>query len=161
LNPAPALQLPDDIYPEVTYLVMNESEAAILSGRPADAVTPTSDLDMIAGEFIQKGVANVIITLGAEGAYCQTTTRAQQKQSGKRSSAVKANVVDTTAAGDTFVGAFAVQLASAAKTTAGGEHDDTIDQAIAFAIRAAGRTVEKAGAQSSIPWLNELENAQS
>ena len=71
---------------------------------------------------------------------------------------MEAKVVDTTAAGDTFVGAFAVKLASAACEG----HDDIqviMDKAIAFAIAAAGKTVEKAGAQSSIPWLDELSES--
>lgn len=158
LNPAPAQELPDDIYPELTYLIMNESEAAILSGRPADAISPSSDLDAVAAEFIQKGVANVIITLGVEGVYYQTVTAVRQKQAGRRLPAVKAKVVDTTAAGDTFVGAFAVKLATAVHESKGTEHD-FIDEAVAFAIRAAGKTVEKSGAQSSIPWLDELQQS--
>jgi ribokinase len=69
--------------------------------------------------------------------------------------AVKAKVVDTTAAGDTFVGAFAVKLMDGVRKTQGKE-EDVIDDAITFAIRAAGRAVEKPGAQNSIPWLDEL-----
>jgi ribokinase len=134
---------------------MNETEAAILSGRAADAISASSDLDAVAAEFVQKGVANVIITLGAEGAYYQTTTAMHKGQPGKRVPAVKAKVVDTTAAGDTFVGAFAVKLASAIYESKGQERD-VIDEAIAFAICAAGKTVEKSGAQSSIPWLDDL-----
>lgn len=157
LNPAPAQKLPDDIYPGLTYLIMNETETAILSGRPADSVSASSDLDSLAAEFIQKGVANIIITLGAEGAYYQTLTALQHQQPGKRLPAAKAKVVDTTAAGDTFVGAFAVKLADAVHKTAGKE-EGVIDDAIAFAIHAAGKTVEKAGAQSSIPWLDEVQD---
>ena len=156
LNPAPAQKLPDDIYPDLTYLIMNESEAAMLSGRPSEAITASSDLDAVAAEFIQRGVSNVIITLGAQGAYFQTASAARQKQAGKRSPAVKAKVVDTTAAGDTFVGAFAVKLASAIGSS-GDPNDNSIDEAVTFAIKAAGKTVEKAGAQSSIPWLDELK----
>ena len=138
---------------------MNESEAAILSGRPADAISASSDLDAIASEFVAKGVANVIITLGAQGAYHQTATASRHEQAGKRSPAVKAKVVDTTAAGDTFVGAFAVKLARAIHDTGGKEDDTVIDEAVTFAIKAAGKTVEKAGAQSSIPWLDDLETS--
>lgn len=155
LNPAPAQTLPNEIFPELSYLIMNESEAAILSGRPADAVDSSSDLDAVAKEFFEKGVENVIITLGAEGAYYHTATLLRNNQAGKRIPAVKAKVVDTTAAGDTFVGAFAVKLASAVQESVE-TSKDAVDAAIQFAIRASGKTVEKTGAQSSIPWLNEV-----
>ena len=107
LNPAPAQNLPDDLYPELTYLILNESEAAILTDRPRNSISAASNLDTIVADFIEKGVAHVILTLGAEGAFYQTVTRLHQKQPGARLPAVKAKVVDTTAAGDTFVGAFA------------------------------------------------------
>jgi ribokinase len=67
-------------------------------------------------------------------------------------------VVDTTAAGDTFVGAYAVRIAEAMSESSLDE-GEIIDNAVAFAIRAAGKTVEKEGAQKSIPWLNEVPTA--
>lgn len=141
----------------MTYLVLNESEAAILSGRRSGSVSATYDLDSLAAEFLAKGVANVIITLGAEGAYYQTATESQRKQPGRKLPAIKAKVVDTTAAGDTFVGAFAVKLVEESSGSKNQKDTESvISHAIAFAIRAAGKTVEKAGAQSSIPWQNEL-----
>lgn len=66
----------------------------------------------------------------------------------------KVKVVDTTAAGDTFVGALAVQIALNEGTTP----EDPMD-VIAHANRAAAKTVEKAGAMTAIPWLDEVELA--
>jgi ribokinase len=135
---------------------MNESETAILSDMPADAITASSDLGSITEKFFDKGVSNVIITLGAEGAYYQSAKAAGEGQAGRKMPATKAAVVDTTAAGDTFVGAFAVKLA--AHVNQGNINSEAVSiDAISFAIRAAGKTVQKPGAQSSIPWLDELE----
>jgi ribokinase len=158
LNPAPATKLPDSLYPEITHLILNETEAAILSGRPQNSVSVSSDLDTIAAEFIEKGVANFVITLGKDGVFYQTVTRSRQKQPGKRIPAIKTKVVDTTAAGDTFVGAYAVRIASAMSGSSMND-GEIIDEAVAFAIRAAGKTVEKEGAQKSIPWLDRIPQA--
>jgi ribokinase len=147
--------LPDSLYPEITHLILNETEAAILSGRPQNSVSVSSDLDTIAAEFIKKGVAYFVVTLGKDGVFYQTVTRLRKKESGKRIPAVKTKVVDTTAAGDTFVGAYAVRIASATSSSAL-DDEETIDDAVAFAIRASGKTVEKEGAQKSIPWLDEV-----
>jgi ribokinase len=134
---------------------LNETETAILSGRPQNSVSVTSDLDSIAAEFIEKGVANIVITLGKDGVFYQTVTRLRKRQLGKRIPAVKTKVVDTTAAGDTFVGAYAVRIASVGSDSVL-DSGEIIDNAVAFAIRASGKTVEKQGAQKSIPWLNDV-----
>jgi ribokinase len=61
INPAPAISLPDEAYQGLCHLIVNETEAAILSG----VESPTSWND-IAAVFIARGVRNVIITLGGE-----------------------------------------------------------------------------------------------
>jgi ribokinase len=157
--------LPDSLYPDITHLIINETEAAILSGLPRDSISATSDLDSVAADFIKKGVASVIITLGAQGVFYQTVTRLRKQLSGQRLPAAKANVIDTTAAGDTFVGAFAVGILSEHFQTAkcddiDFDQDELLDESIAFAIRAAGKTVEKAGAQKSIPRFNDVPKAE-
>ena len=65
LNPAPAVPLPDELYQGLGHLIINESEAVLLSGKPMGDVTLGSDLTLIALHFLEKGVKNVIITLGA------------------------------------------------------------------------------------------------
>jgi ribokinase len=69
----------------------------------------------------------------------------------------KVKVVDTTAAGDTFAGAYTVSVARWKAMSHGADFD--LDVAIAHANRAASMTVQKAGAQASIPWANEIRDA--
>lgn len=140
LNPAPALELPQAAYQAITHLVLNETEAALLSQ------SSSTDWGSIATKFRSDGVKNVVITLGAEGAFFATS-----EQSG-RVSADKVQVVDTTGAGDTFVGAYAVSVAKATKT---GQRPD-ISEAVRRASKAAAFTVQKPGAQSAIPFMAEM-----
>lgn len=150
LNPAPAVKLPDEIYPSITHLIVNESEAAILSGLPVDDVSaPNFDFQPIADSFIAKGVKNVVVTLGSKGAFWAN----KQKSSYAKAAEVK-RVVDTTAAGDTFVGAYAVQVVSGSDNAPG--EAEWLESIVTRACAAAGRTVEKQGAQSAIPWADEV-----
>ncbi|KAI9846315.1 MAG: hypothetical protein M1837_004168 [Sclerophora amabilis] len=143
LNPAPATELPDEAYKAITHLIVNKSEAAILSGIAEEEVVDER-IDSLAADFIRRGVQNVVITLGGQGAFFK-----QQGGTTGRCAAEKVDVVDTTAAGDTFAGAYAIE---AAKAT-GGEF--MIDEAVQRASKAAAYTVQRKGAQSAIPWLNE------
>lgn len=142
LNPAPAVELPDHVYNDLTHLILNETEAGLLSKTSGDL-----NLEPTGRRFLDLGVQNVVITLGARGAFFCS--------SGADGSGVidveKVNVVDTTAAGDTFVGAYAVRVAKH-------KHDlSTFDlkEAVSWANTAASRAVEREGAQNSIPWLDE------
>ncbi|KAL2159437.1 hypothetical protein VTH06DRAFT_2442 [Thermothelomyces fergusii] len=148
LNPAPARRLPDGAYAGLAHLVVNETEAAILGEVDERALDGEAGLDSVAEGFVRKGVRNVIITLGGRGVYYRT-------DDGRRGlvPAEKANVVDTTAAGDTFVGRYALDAVVAKKE---GRPFD-IDAAVRRANKAAAKTVERAGAQDSIPWRDELE----
>ncbi|ORY19212.1 ribokinase-like protein [Clohesyomyces aquaticus] len=152
INPAPAIPLPDDAYQGLGHLIVNETEASILSGIP----NPTS-WDDVAGVFVSRGVKNIIITLGGEGVYYQTDKKHSQKQAGVLVPARKVKVVDTTAAGDTFVGAYSVAVARWKAAGTGTELD--LDEVIKLANRAASMTVQKKGAQSSIPWIDEVPAA--
>jgi ribokinase len=149
LNPAPAVELPDDAYGAITHLVVNESEAAILTGRKVEDVEGEGfDWSVVTDEFLNRGVKNVVVTLGAKGAFFATT---EQKE-GRYVKAEKVKkVVDTTAAGDTFVGAYAVNVVRKAGKQGVCEED------VKRACKAAGRTVEKKGAQSAIPWADEVD----
>ncbi|GAO18134.1 hypothetical protein UVI_02036830 [Ustilaginoidea virens] len=145
LNPAPAQPLPDAAYDGLAHLVINETEASILSGRPESDLDDAAGLESVARAFLDRGVSNVIVTLGGRGVYYAT-------RSGEKAlvPALKANVVDTTAAGDTFVGSYALAVAR------GAESDFDIHAAVLAANAASAITVSRKGAQVSIPWKDEL-----
>jgi ribokinase len=165
INPAPAIPLPEEAYQGLGHLIVNETEASILSG----IENPTS-WDEVAGVFIARGVKNVIITLGGDvsfpfiltmhivtsiqGVFYKTEKHQSQSQNGHIVPARKVKVIDTTAAGDTFAGAYTVAVARWKAMARGADFD--LDAAIAHANRAASMTVQKAGAQSSIPWADEV-----
>ena len=140
LNPAPALELPDEAYPAITHLIMNETEAAVLSNIKGN------DWEHIASKFHDLGVRNVIITLGGEGAFYSTRDQTGQI------AAERVKVVDTTAAGDTFVGAYAVLIVSQTHD----ENHKGVEDAVRKANKAAAMTVQKHGAQEAIPYNGDL-----
>ena len=145
-NPAPALPLPEASYKDIDTLIMNESEANILSN-----VSPSEkrvDLTPLLSHFLQLGVREaVIITLGGAGVMYATASGKQGKVAAK-----KVKVVDTTAAGDTFLGAYAAKRAQHNES----DGDFDFEAALEFATAAAGKTVEKKGAMAAIPRLAEL-----
>ncbi|WP_043302187.1 ribokinase [Pseudomonas sp. GM55] len=139
LNPAPVSRpLPSDWYASIDYLIPNESEASALSGLSVDSLETAQ---AAASCLIALGAGKVIITLGAQGSLFTDGQRFEHFPA----PAVKA--VDTTAAGDTFVGGFAAALA-AGKDEA---------QAIRFGQVAAALSVTRAGAQPSIPALSDVK----
>lgn len=138
LNPAPAQALPDNLLDGLYLIVPNETEATLLTGIHVHDQTSASHAADI---LQQKGVHNVIITLGKQGAYLQT----QHLKVLIDTPSVKA--VDTTAAGDTFCGALAVAIAE----------NNGWEKAVHFACQAAAISVTRLGAQASVPYRNELE----
>ncbi|EJM26589.1 MULTISPECIES: ribokinase [Pseudomonas] len=139
LNPAPASRpLPADWFAAIDYLIPNESEAAALSGLPVDSLATA---EKAAAHLMSLGAGKVIITLGAQGSLFANGTGYQHFP------APKVKAVDTTAAGDTFVGGFAAALA-AGKTEA---------EAIRFGQVAAALSVTRAGAQPSIPTTSDVQ----
>jgi ribokinase len=92
LNAAPANQVTERTYQWITHLLVNESEAAIMSGRDSNEVNKDS-WPVICQEFLNRGVKNIVITLGARGAYYATATERGQCP------AYQVQVVDTTGAG--------------------------------------------------------------
>jgi ribokinase len=139
LNPAPATgPLPAEWFAWIDYLIPNESEAAALTGLPVDSV---ASADAAATVLLSAGVSKVIVTLGEQGALYASNA------SSRHFPAPKVKSVDTTAAGDTFVGGFAAALAAG----------KTESEAIVFGQAAAGLSVTRAGAQPSIPTLAEVQ----
>jgi len=134
LNPAPARMIDAEILRMVSVLTPNEHEAAILSG------SDKTEIPQMASKIQAKGVETVIITTGGKGA----TYRHKDIEGCVPGITVKA--VDTTAAGDTFNGYLAVELACG----------KSIAEAIDVANKAAAISVTKLGAQSSIPYQGEI-----
>ncbi|GAA3237277.1 ribokinase [Nonomuraea helvata] len=135
LTPAPARPLPDELLDAVTTIVPNEHEAAAITG----ATAPDAALDALL-----ERVEEAVITLGSEGALYGS-------RSGERLRvpAAKVDAVDTTAAGDTFVGALAVARSEG----------QSMADALAFASTAAALSVQREGASTSMPSRYEIENA--
>jgi ribokinase len=139
LNPAPASgPLPAQWYASIDYLIPNESEATALSGVTVDSL---DNAKLAAAQLIKAGAAKVIITLGAQGALFSDGNRFEHL------AAPNVKAVDTTAAGDTFVGGFAAALA----------HGKSEAEAIRFGQVAAALSVTRAGAQPSIPTLHDVQ----
>jgi len=137
LNPAPAMQLSNDLLSCLYMIIPNETEAEILTGIK---VTDAETAEKAARKLFIKGVKNVVITMGGTGAFLFTPGIS------KMISVIPVKAVDTTAAGDVFCGALTVAL-SEGKTT---------EEAVVFANKAAGISVTRMGAQASAPYRSEI-----
>ncbi|MBT2323370.1 ribokinase [Variovorax paradoxus] len=137
LNPAPAQTLPDALWALVGIVVLNETEAAMLSGM---AVRDASSAARAADALRRRGPAQVILTMGGDGVVIADAGACRHFP------ALAVQAVDTTAAGDTFIGTLCAALA----------RGDAIDAGIALGIQAAALCVTRAGAQVSMPCRQEL-----
>ncbi|NLR93707.1 ribokinase [Flammeovirga agarivorans] len=139
VNPAPAQALSDEVLSKVNYITPNETELTLLTGVE---INNEEGLKEAVEKLHQKGIENVIVTLGSKGCYVSS------KELKGYYEAQKVKAVDTTAAGDVFNGAFTAHLAE----------NYPLSACIEFGTRAATFSVTKAGAQASIPSLEELNN---
>jgi ribokinase len=137
LNPAPAQPLPLDIYPCITVITPNESEAQLLTGIE---VVDLASARQAAQVLLDRGVLAVVITLGAQGAY-GLTLAGEFHIPGHQ-----VNVVDTVAAGDTFTGALAALIGEGR----------SLREAVEYANAAAAIAVTRRGAQPSVPTRAEV-----
>jgi len=133
LNPAPMTSDIQAYFPFVDMITPNETEFHALTG--------TDILDEGGRLLMAAGIREVVVTRGVKG-YCYISLGKIVSED-----CIKAPVVDTTGAGDTFCGALAVKLAAG----------EDIENALRFANRAAAVTVQRRGAQVSIPTLDEVE----
>ncbi|WVD71882.1 ribokinase [Orbus wheelerorum] len=138
VNPAPAQLLADEILKNIDIITPNETEAKSLTGI---TVSSEQDADLAAQFLHKKGIMTVIITLGSKGAWVSVNGF------GKLIPAYKVDVIDTIAAGDTFVGMLMSALLN----------NKTLCQAVNYAQAAAAIAVTRVGAQSSIPWYDEVD----
>lgn len=137
--PAPAAGLPPELLQSVDILTPNETEAAMLSGKPPGPLTAEA-AGQIARTLQAKGVSTVIVKLGEQGCLLATGETQQLIP------APKVKAVDTTAAGDVFNAALAVALSEGKDLPA----------ACAFAAKAGSVSVTRMGAQSSAPSRDEV-----
>ena len=137
VNPAPARPIPDNVWRSVDYLCMNETECESITG---DFPFGPEDASMAARKIAGKGVSQVVVTLGSKGSYgydrgeeCFVPARC-------------VDAVDTTAAGDTFIGAM----------VSGHLMGMGFRESMELATCASALTVQRVGAQQSIPSLAEV-----
>lgn len=141
LDPAPARPLTPSLLAAVDFLTPNETEAAVLLNRAQIPVDSLDETKAAALQLLRLGVGNVVLKLGASGCVVASGVDAQIVPG------FEVEAVDTTAAGDTFNGAFAAALAEGRDPLA----------AARFANAAAALSVTKHGAQTSIPGRGEVE----
>ncbi|HEV2662778.1 MAG TPA: ribokinase, partial [Ktedonobacteraceae bacterium] len=142
LNLAPAQQLPHETLRQLAVLIVNEGEASLLSGQNVESV---EDAERVATLLHDQGIATVVVTLGARGALLVTRDAAGQRYN-IHQAAPAVKVVDTTAAGDCFVGALTVALTEGQKP----------EEALRFAVYASALKVTRFGAQSGLPTREEV-----
>jgi ribokinase len=122
----------------IRFLVPNRQELAHLTGLPTRTL---ADVEAAAKALLVRGAESVIVTLGREGVLRASVAGARVFP------APIVEAVDTTGAGDTFVGGFAAEWC----------RTSDVDAAISFAQRAAAYSVTGRGAQASMPWLSDLD----
>ncbi|WP_129595827.1 ribokinase [Anaerophilus nitritogenes] len=138
LNPAPAQKLDDMIIKNIDLLIPNETELEILTGIE---INNEEDVLRASKNLIEKGVKSLIVTLGSKGSMYI------DKKGFKKFQAHKVKAIDTTAAGDSFIGGVCVCLSEG----------KTIEEAIRYGSRVGALTVTKKGAQRSLPYKEEIE----
>ncbi len=144
LNPAPANHIPEELLKVTDIIVPNETEALELTNVE---VKDLESAKIAAQQFISKGVSYVIITLGDKGAALVTQEKADLIP------AYKVAAIDTTAAGDSFIGAVASNLSKVKKVDY-----EVLKKAITFGNKVSSIAVTKKGAQISLPYLEEVVN---
>jgi len=141
LNPAPAKKIEMNLLKYTDIIIPNETEAYELTGILVEDLESARKAAMC---FMKMGVTYVIITLGSKGAALITSEKAELIP------AILVNAIDTTAAGDSFIGAVASKLT--VKTLS----YENIKKAIVFASKVSSIVVQRSGAQPSIPIIKEV-----
>lgn len=138
LNPAPAHEVPDELLQSADFLLPNETELGLLAGQP---VSDLASAETAARSLVSRGAANVIVTLGANGALIVNADEVEHIPS------FNVKAVDTTAAGDAFIGGFASALLK----------QRPLEEAVRFACACGALAATRFGAQPSLPTREEVE----
>jgi ribokinase len=138
LNPAPAQRIPAELIALADFIIPNETELSLLTGLPVNDINST---EQAARALLEHGAKNVIVTLGSKGALIVTHTQVTQVDT------YQVDVVDTTAAGDAFIGGFATALLQ----------DKSLEESVRYGCACGTLATTKFGAQPSLPTKAEVE----
>ena len=138
LNPAPAAKLIDGILENTDYFIPNQTETELYIGILPDTIDKAKEACI---KLTEAGVKNTVITLGTKGSIAYSNSKFVF------ANAYKVEAIDTTAAGDTYIGALTAKLSE------GSSLEDAMD----YASKASSITVTRRGAQKSIPYKNEIK----
>lgn len=141
LNPAPAKRIDEELLKVTDIIIPNETEAEILTGIKIENIEGAEEAAQV---FLTKGVKCVIITLGSKGAAIIT------KEFSMVVEAFKVKAIDTTAAGDSFIGALCSKL------DFNNLNKENLVDSVIFANKVSSIAVQRKGAQPSIPYLSEI-----
>ena len=139
LNPAPAKELPDELIALADYIIPNETELSLLTGLEIHSVV---SIEYAAKTLLERGVKNVIVTMGNKGALIVN------KEISTQVGTYAVKVVDTTAAGDAFIGGFATKLL---------DSSSSLVETVRYACACGALATTKFGAQPSLPTKEEVK----
>jgi ribokinase len=142
LNPAPAKEIPDELIALTDFIIPNETELSLLTGMDVNDIPSAKTAAQV---LLQRGAKHVIVTLGSKGALIVDTDTSTHVES------FKVNVVDTTAAGDAFIGGFASKFLDSASLLA----------SIRYGCACGALAATKFGAQPSLPTKEAVERFMS
>ncbi len=142
LNPAPAKPLPDELIALADFLIPNETELSLLTSMEVKDI-PSAEL--AARVLLGRGATLVIVTMGSKGALVVDAGKSTHVDT------FKVNVIDTTAAGDAFIGGFANALLE----------NNSLEESVRYGCACGALATTKFGAQPSLPTKEEVERLMS
>jgi len=153
LNPAPAQRIPAELIALADFIIPNETELSLLTGLP---VNDTNSTEQAARALLEQGAKNVIVTLGSKGALIVTHTQVTQVDT------YQVDVVDTTAAGDAFIGGFAAKLLESDSLLSNMQEQAlALQRAVRYGCACGALATTKFGAQPSLPTKIEVDTFMS
>src|SRR5918993_1631614 len=138
LNPAPAQQIPAALIALADFIIPNETELSLLTDLPVSDINSTEEA---ARKLLDQGAQNVIVTLGSKGALIVTRAQVTHVDT------YEVDVVDTTAAGDAFIGGFSTALLQ----------DRSLEESVRYGCACGALATTKLGAQPSLPTKEDVE----